>query len=203
MLLVPVPLMLALLLDYSRAAIPDFSSHPLAHRSSGAPSHIWAPLGAPPGSPGFAAIRGFSMSGCDDKYDGPGSGPCGPAACAKPGANCTAPIASWTATIDQMFNGTAEGGLDLANCVWPGWSVVFSPYFADLARLLVSRHAPAVDLGGFVPGGRQEFDVHAGVPSPSHLQEGAAILGDRYMGLDMGVGLDRFFLLIRHFILFQ
>lgn len=169
-----------------RAAVPDFSSHPLAHRSSGAPSHIWAPLGAPPGSPGFAAIRGLSMTGCDDKYGGPGSGPCGPAACAKPGANCSAPIASWTLAIDQMFNSTAEGGLDLANCVWPGYGAVFSPYFADLARLLVSRNAPAVDLGGFVPGGQQEFDVHAGVPSQSYLKEGMAILGDRYMGLDMG-----------------
>ena len=175
-------LMLAGLSRLAEAAIPDFTRHPLAHRSNGAPASIWAPEGAPAGSPGFAAIRGFSTAGCENG----GAGPCGPTVCAKPGANCSAPVPAWTAAIDQMFNSTAEGGLDLANCVWPGWSVVFSEYFPDLARLLMARKAPAVDLGGFVPGGRQEFDVHAGVPSQSYLDAGMAIMGDYFMGLDMG-----------------
>ena len=164
---------LLLLIPTSRAAVPDFKRHPLAYRSQGAPADIWAPSGSKPGSPGFAAIRGFSMDGCDDKYAGPGSGPCGPAACARPGANCSAPIPAWTKMIDQMFNATDDGGLDLANCVWPGYTAVFSEYFPDLARVLVARHAPAVDLGGFVPGGQQDFDVHAGVPRKAFLQEGS------------------------------
>ena len=148
----------------AHALVPDFSRHPLAHRSQGAPAAIWAPRGGPLGSPGFAAIRSFSMAPCDDKYTPgvPGSGPCGPTACSRTGANCSAPIPSWTAAIDLVFNSTADGGLDLANCVWPGWNAVFSPYWPDLARLLVDKRVPAVDLGGFVPGGAQDFDVNLG-----------------------------------------
>ena len=111
---VVVLVVVADLLRDAEAGVPDFSSHPLSHRSNGAPAAIWAPPGAPAGSPGFAAIRSFNMEGCDDKYSGPGSGPCGPEACAKPGANCSAPIAAWNASINEMFNNTQEGGLDLA-----------------------------------------------------------------------------------------
>ena len=50
-----------------------------------------------------------------------------------------------------------------------------------------------MDLGGFVPGGRQDFDVNRGVPSRSFLDEGRAIMNPAdapedalYLGLDMG-----------------
>lgn len=58
---------------------------------------------------------------------------------------------------------------------------VFSPNFPDFARLLMLRRVPAVDFCGFVPGGRQDFDVHVGVPSRSYLVEGRDILNPLHM----------------------
>ena len=93
----------------------------------------------------------------------------------------------------SYFNSTADGGYDIANCIWPGYRTVFSPHFPALARLLRERHIPAVDLGGFVPGGRQDFDVNRGVPSQSFLDQGRVIMNPvdapedaLYLGLDMG-----------------
>ena len=95
--------------------------------------------------------------------------------------------------IDQYVNATEDGGYAVADCVWPGYDVVFSSNFPELARFLRNRTIPAVDLGGFVPGGAQDFDVHRGVPSQSYLDEGRAILNPSndpssglLMGLDMG-----------------
>ena len=84
--------------------------------------------------PGFAAVRGLPMQGDNIEE-------------------------TWAKTIDQYLNTTAEGGLDIANCIWPGYSVVFSENFPRLATMLKQRHIPAVDLGGFVPGGRQDYKL--------------------------------------------
>jgi len=121
--------------------------------------------------PGFCAIRSLPMGPADGRP----------------------PVATWEAMIDLFFNSTAEGGYDVANCVWPGWAAVFSPHFPALAEFLRNRHIPAVDLGGFVPGGANDFDVQRGVPGPAYLSQGRAIMnpaanpGDALlMGLDMG-----------------
>jgi hypothetical protein len=104
-----------------------------------------------------------------------------------------APVSTWKSMIDQYFNSTEQGGYAVADCVWPGYNAIFSPNFPVLAAFLRNRSIPAVDLGGFVPGGAQDFDVHRGVPSQSFLEQGRSILnppsdptGALLMGLDMG-----------------
>ena len=115
--------------------------------------------------PGFAALRGIPMT----------------------------PVDAWIPVIERYTNSSANGGFDIANCIWPGYSIIFSENFPAIARYLRSKHIPAVDLGGFVPGGRQCFDVHRGVPSQSFLTEGLSILNPvdnpddgLLLGLDMG-----------------
>lgn len=45
--------------------------------------------------------------------------------------------------------------LNISNIVWPGYDSALAPNWPDLATLLASYKTPAVDLGGFVPGGMQ------------------------------------------------
>lgn len=103
------------------------------------------------------------------------------------------PVDTWTSMIDTYTNTTADGGYDVATCVWPGWETVFSPHFPDLAQLLRERRIPAVDFGGFVPGGTNDFDVTRSVPSESFLDAGRSVLNppnnlsnSLFMGMDMG-----------------
>ena len=67
--------------------------------------------------PGFAAIRGFPMVA--DKG--------------------TPPISTWAKIVDRFFNTTDQGGYDVANCVWPGWDVVFEPTFSDFAKYMLEK----------------------------------------------------------------
>ena len=104
---------------------------------------------------GFAAVRGFDM-----------------------GAN-----ASWAQTLDLYLGEERDGGLALGNIVWPGYGVALHPAWPQLAALLRSRGVAATDLGGFVPGGMQDFDARSAEPT---FSEGAAALGGLFLGFDMG-----------------
>lgn len=51
--------------------------------------------------------------------------------------------------------------LNISNIVWPGYGDALASNWPDLATLLSNHGIPAVDFGGFVPGGMQDFDAHA------------------------------------------
>ena len=109
-------------------------------------------------SPGFACCRAFNM---------------------------IAPQSDWVATLDANTNASNAGGVGaqgLANIVWPGAGSALAPRWPELAALLAARGLPATDLGGFVPGGLQQYDAAAA----PNFTAGAAILGDKFLGFDMG-----------------
>lgn len=109
-------------------------------------------------SPGFACCRGF---------------------------NLMAPYSDWTHTLDVFTNSSSAGGFGpqgLANIVWPGAGDALGGRWPELATLLAARGLPATDLGGFVPGGMQQYDAHAA----PNFTRGAAIMGERFLGFDMG-----------------
>jgi hypothetical protein len=137
---------------------PSPKSHPLypQHHTKPPELSFYSPTLRSTGttSPGFAAIRGL---------------------------NAWAPQ-TWEAQLDLYLNSTAQGGLDLANMIWPGYDIVFSPYWLELATLLASRSIIATDLGGFVPGGVQDFLL----ADAANYTAGAAIMGDLLTGFDMG-----------------
>jgi len=81
------------------------------------------------------------------------------------------------------MNETSQGGLGLANIVWPSYGIVFSPNWVELAGYLKARGIPAVDLGGFVPGGMNDYDVRTAEPN---FTLGRNIMGESLLGLDMG-----------------
>jgi hypothetical protein len=99
--------------------------------------------------------------------------------------NMLAPETDWKQTLDLNCNNSSGGGFGpqgLANVVWPGADSALHGNWPVLAALFESRGLPAVDLGGFVPGGLQEYDSSAA----TNYTEGVAILGQRFVGFDMG-----------------
>ena len=141
------------------ATLPSPATHPLyaRHTTKPPPLSLYSPSapGAAPLAPGFAALRGL---------------------------NSHAPE-TWSALLDLYTNSTANGGLGLCNLIWPGYEIVLSPNWIELASVLAARGLPAVDLGGFVPGGVQNFDVRSNAPN---FSLGLAIMGPSLTGLDMG-----------------
>jgi hypothetical protein len=96
-----------------------------------------------------------------------------------------APQSDWVATLDANTNASGAGGVGaqgLANIVWPGAGSALASRWPELAALLAARGLPATDLGGFVPGGLQQYDAAAA----PNFTAGAAILGDKFLGFDMG-----------------
>ncbi len=135
--------------------LPDPASHPLYSRHTTKPPPLSLYSGnASTLAPGFAAVRGL---------------------------NSYAPQ-TWKPLLDLYTNSTSEGGLGLANIVWPGYGILFSPNWIELATYLKSRGLPAVDLGGFVPGGMQDFDLATAV----NYTAGLDIMGPLLVGTDMG-----------------
>jgi hypothetical protein len=102
--------------------------------------------------PGFAAIRGFNMQ---------------------------APESDWIATLDAY---TTAQGFEFANLVWPGATDALADNWPVLAALLAERGLAATDMGGFVPGGVQEYDARAA----PNFTAGTRLLGNLYLGMDMG-----------------
>lgn len=72
------------------------------------------------------------------------------------GFNMVAPQ-TWEPSI-ELF----QFQLNISNIVWPGYGSALAPNWPDLATLLASYGTPAVDLGGFVPGGMQARGVSFG-----------------------------------------
>ena len=136
-------------------SLPDPAAHPLyaRHTTKPPPLSLYA-ANKTTLAPGFAAIRGL---------------------------NSYAPQ-TWAPLLDLYTNATDAGGLGLANIVWPGYGIVFSPNWIALAQTLAARGLPAVDLGGFVPGGVQDYNVS----DAANYTAGAAIMGDSLLGFDMG-----------------
>jgi len=101
------------------------------------------------------------------------------------GFNMIAPESDWVATLDLNTNASGAGGFGaqgLANVVWPGAGSALAGDWPRLAALFEARGLPATDLGGFVPGGTQMYDTRAA----GNFSVGVAILGERYLGMDMG-----------------
>jgi len=101
------------------------------------------------------------------------------------GFNMAAPITDWINTLDLNTNPQSSGGFGdqgLANIVWPGAGSALAGNWPALAQLFEARGLPATDLGGFVPGGMQMYDASAAV----NFTIGENILGDRFLGFDMG-----------------
>jgi hypothetical protein len=99
--------------------------------------------------------------------------------------NMKAPLSDWINTLDLYTNASQSGGFGdqgLANIVWPGAGSALTSNWPDLAQLFESRHLPATDLGGFVPGGLQMYDANAAL----NFTLGETILGSRFLGFDMG-----------------
>lgn len=138
--------------------LPSPKAHPLYDRHHTKPPELSLFSSLPSNNssfvPGFAAIRGLNMD---------------------------APEA-WVPLLDLYMNPTEKGGLDLCNMIWPGYQTAFSPNWPQLATLLQSRNIPATDLGGFVPGGVQDFDVHL---APA-FEQGRRVMGPLFLGFDMG-----------------
>lgn len=69
----------------------------------------------------------------------------------------------------------------VSTVVWPGISTIAAPNFVELATELARRNLSLM-VGGFVPGGRQQYDANRLLPRSQHL--GAAEeLGERYLGM--------------------
>lgn len=101
------------------------------------------------------------------------------------GFNMIAPVSDWVTTLNTFTNPSTSGGFGpqgLANIIWPGAGSALADNWPVLAELLESRELAVTDLGGFVPGGIQQYDARAAV----NYSTGVAILGPRFLGFDMG-----------------
>ena len=90
-----------------------------------------------------------------------------------------APESDWVAALDAY---TTAQGFEFANIVWPGATDALADNWPALASLLAERSIASTDMGGFVPGGMQEYDAR----SAPNFTAGTVILGERFLGLDMG-----------------
>ena len=106
-----------------------------------------------PSGVGFMALRGFPQS-----------------------ANGTLQMDQANALLDKY---TTEH--DVASVVWPNDNAIAAPNFEQLAAELARRKLGLI-VGGFVPGGRQQYDMGLLTPAARHLGAAKA-LGARYLGL--------------------
>ena len=75
--------------------------------------------------------------------------------------------------------------------IWPNYRDTFAPNFPDLLRNLTARGAGIVDIGGFVPGGLQDFDSHD-YPAATVAKNTLTSAGLVYGGYDVGEQDARF-----------
>ena len=139
--------------------LPSPRQHPLYLRHHIRPAELSLYSSLPTSGasfvPGFAAIRSFDMSD----------------------------PTSWAPLLDLFTKNAQQGGLDLANIVWPGYATAFSSNWPALCSILRDRTIPLTDMGGFVPGGVQDFDIHT---VASVFEQGMELLGPLFLGFDMG-----------------
>lgn len=75
----------------------------------------------------------------------------------------------------------------LGDVIWPVWATIFAPNFDEVARYLAANGFYLTDLWGFVPGsGGGDEMWQAFTPPPQALADATAILGDRWLGMDVG-----------------
>ena len=83
--------------------------------------------------------------------------------------------------INEKLDQYTTGPDAVSSVLWPGISVVAASNFPALVGELNRRNLSLL-IGGFVPGGRNQYDAGRLLPEPEHL--GAArSMGPRYLGM--------------------
>lgn len=84
----------------------------------------------------------------------------------------------------SLFNVTGEldrySAANICTIVWPHETAVGAPNFPALAHEL-QRRGMGLMVGGFVPGGRAEYDVRRWLPRAEHV-DAAKAMGPQYLG---------------------
>jgi hypothetical protein len=83
-------------------------------------------------------------------------------------------------TLDQ-YTGVQSPENDVLSIIWPGQATLKAPNFPDLV-LELKRRDLGMLIGGFVPGGKQQYDAPALAPFSQHLGAAKA-MGHKYLGL--------------------
>jgi hypothetical protein len=81
----------------------------------------------------------------------------------------------------DKYTGVLAPDNDVCSIIWPGISTIAAPNFPDLVAELKRRDLGML-VGGFVPGGRQQFDASNLLPFNQHLGAAKA-MGPKYLGL--------------------
>jgi hypothetical protein len=83
--------------------------------------------------------------------------------------------------INQSLDLYTTGADAVSSVLWPGISTVAAPNFLELVSELNRRNL-SILIGGFVPGGTNQYDASRLLPRSEHV--GAAeTMGSRYLGM--------------------
>lgn len=75
----------------------------------------------------------------------------------------------------------------LGDVIWPVWQTIFAPNFPEVLQYFSSQGLYMTDLWGFVPGSGPGSEMwQAFTPPAQGLAAAAAILGDAWLGMDVG-----------------
>jgi hypothetical protein len=89
-------------------------------------------------------------------------------------------------TIDD-YQATLSNYSQLGKVIWPVWQTIFAPNFANVTALIADNGFYMTDLWGYVPGSGPGPEMwQAFTPPPENLAIASQLLGDRWLGMDVG-----------------
>lgn len=85
------------------------------------------------------------------------------------------------------YQSTLSNYSQLGHVVWPVWQTIFAPNFAEVTTYLAENNFYMTDLWGYVPGSGPGPEMwQAFTPPPENLALAGSILGERWLGMDVG-----------------